>query len=221
MRVGGVPTGDALNRRFKMVEAAFLNECDQFRAEPAGTWCFMNDETPAGLFHRLFNRLEVKRDKRPKIDDLGVDPFLFDRGKGDMDHRSVGENREFTAFANDGRLADWDAIMSFGNFACRVLRPGFDRPVVVSVEGPIIDSLWLEKDDWVRVFNRGDEEALCVARSRRNDNFQAGNMGEEGFGRLAVSLAAEDAAAVGSSDYERHRPFTRRSVAHLCNFADN
>ena len=40
-------------------------------------------------------------------------------------------------------------------------------------------------------------------------------------GRLAVRLAAEDAAAVGRADDHRHRPFAAGAIAHLGDFADD
>src|SRR3546814_4551143 len=46
-------------------------------------------------------------------------------------------------------------------------------------------------------------------------------MGEKGFGRLAVGLAAEDAAAIGGADGERHRPFAGRAVTDAGGFGDD
>src|SRR5215204_2375554 len=46
-------------------------------------------------------------------------------------------------------------------------------------------------------------------------------MREQALGRLAVRLAAEDAAAIGRADDHRHRPFAGRAIAHLRHFADN
>ena len=46
-------------------------------------------------------------------------------------------------------------------------------------------------------------------------------MGEQAFRRLAMRLAAENAAAIGRADDHRHRPFARGAVAHLGELADD
>ncbi len=66
-----------------------------------------------------------------------------------------------------------------------------------------------------------DQQALRVVGRRGNDDLQARDVREQAFGRLAVRLAAEDAAAVGRADDHRHRPFAGGAVAHLRDFADD
>ena len=66
-----------------------------------------------------------------------------------------------------------------------------------------------------------DQQALGVVGRRGHDDLQAGDVGEQAFGRLAVRLPAEDAAAIGSADDHRHRPFAGGAIAHLGDFADD
>jgi hypothetical protein len=64
------------------------------------------------------------------------------------------------------------------------------------------------------VLDRRDQQALGVIGVGRDHRLHAGDMGEQGLGRLAVGLAAEDAAAVGRADGERQAPFAGGAVAH-------
>ena len=91
----------------------------------------------------------------------------------------------------------------------------------MAVERAVVDALGLEEDHRVRVLDRADQQAFRVIRRRRDDDLQPRDVGEQGFRRLAVRLAAEDAAAVGRAYDHRHRPFAGGTVAHLRDFADD
>ena len=169
----------------------------------------MRDQAAAGLLDRLLDRLDVERDERAQVDDLGVEALFLDRGECDMDHRAVGEDGQRLAFADDRGLAQRHGVMAFGNFARRMLGPGLHRAVVVAVERAVVDALGLEEDHRVGVLDRGDQQALGIVRGRGDDDLQAGDMGEQAFRRLAVRLAAEDAAAIGRADDHRHRSIRR------------
>ena len=53
VRVGRVPAGHALDRRFEMIEAALLDERDQLGAEAAGARRLVDDEAAAGLLRPI------------------------------------------------------------------------------------------------------------------------------------------------------------------------
>src|SRR6476469_2540364 len=112
MRVGRVPSRDALDRRLQMIETALLNLRDQLPAETGRARRLMDDDAAAGLLHRLLDRVEVERDERAEVDHLGVDALLLDRGERDMDHRAIGQNGEVIALPDNGRLADRNSIVA-------------------------------------------------------------------------------------------------------------
>jgi hypothetical protein len=92
---------------------------------------------------------------------------------------------------------------------------------VPAVEGAVVEALGLEEDDRIVVLDGGGQQALGVIGVGRNDDLQARDVGEQAFRRLAVGLAAEDAAAVGAADRDRRGELTARAVAHLGRFGDD
>ncbi len=68
----GVPTGDAFDRRFQVVEAVLLHQRHQFGTETAGTGRFVHDHAAAGFLHRLDDGFQVQRPQAAQVDDLGV-----------------------------------------------------------------------------------------------------------------------------------------------------
>ena len=102
-----------------------------------------------------------------------------------------------------------------------MLRPGRDRALVEAVERAVVDALGLEEDDRIVVLDRGDQQALGVVGVGRDHRLDPGDVGEQGLGRLAVGLAAEDAAAIRRADHHRQMPFAGRAVAHLGAFGDD
>ena len=91
----------------------------------------------------------------------------------------------------------------------------------MAVERAVVDPLGLEEEHRVGILDRGDQQALGVIGVGRDDRLDPGDVGEQGLGRLAVRLAAEDAAAIGRADDHRHRPFARGAIAHPRDFADD
>ena len=73
MRVGRVPTGDAFDRRFQVIEAVFLDQRSEFGAVAGGARRFVHDHAAAGLFDRGLDRFDVERDQRAQVEDFGVD----------------------------------------------------------------------------------------------------------------------------------------------------
>ena len=101
-----------------------------------------------------------------------------------------------------------------------VRRPVLRRPVPMSVERAVVDALGLEEEDGVVVLDRGDQQPLGVVGGGRDHRLDAGDVGEDAFGALAVRLPAEDAAAVRGADGDGRGEVTRRSVAQPRRLAD-
>src|SRR3546814_17501572 len=72
VRIGGVEAGDASDRGFEMVEAAFLDEGGKLGADAGGAGRLVHDDAATGLLHRGFAGLDVDRADGAKVDDLGV-----------------------------------------------------------------------------------------------------------------------------------------------------
>src|SRR5438132_7431109 len=53
MRIRRVPPGDALDRRFELIEAVLLHQRHELRAEAAGARRLVHDDTTSGPLHRL------------------------------------------------------------------------------------------------------------------------------------------------------------------------
>src|SRR3546814_11317253 len=85
-----------------------------------------------------------------------------------------------------------------------MLRPRLDRTVVIAAERAVVDALGFEEYDGVIVLDRRDQQPLGVIGVRRAHRLHAADMRHDTFGRLAVRLTAEDAAA----DRSAHRPRT-------------
>ena len=97
VRIGRVPAGDALDRRFEVIEAMLLHQRRQFGAEAAGAGRLVHDDAAAGLLDRVDDRVEVERPQAAQIDDLGVDAGFPGGGLRDVHHRAVGEHGDLGA----------------------------------------------------------------------------------------------------------------------------
>ena len=80
MRVGRVPAGHALDRRFQVIEATLLNQRDQLAAEAGRPRGFVNHEAAPGLLHRLLDRRDIQGDERAQVDHLGIETAFLDSG---------------------------------------------------------------------------------------------------------------------------------------------
>jgi hypothetical protein len=90
VRIRGVEAGDALHRRFQVIEAALLHQSGEFGAEAAGARRLVDDHAAAGLLHALLDRLDVERDQGSEVDDLGIDAGFLDHLLADVDHGAIG-----------------------------------------------------------------------------------------------------------------------------------
>src|SRR3546814_5232598 len=97
------------------------------------------------------------------------------------------------------RISDWSSD---------VCSSDLDRTVVIAAERAVVDALGLEEYDGVIVLDRRDQQPLGVIGVRRDHRLHAADMRHDTFGRLAVRLATEDAAA------ERDRKSTRLNSSH-------
>jgi hypothetical protein len=79
----------------------------------------------------------------------------------------------------------------------------------------------LEEHHRVLVADRRDQQALGVGRRARDHDLEARRVAEVGLARLAVVVAAADAAAVRRPDHHRAGVLAAAAVAHLRGFADD
>src|ERR1700733_7831474 len=79
-------------------------------------------------------------------------------------------------------------------------------------ERTVVEPFRLAKDDRVVVLDRGDQKTFGVVRIGRNDGLEAGDMGEQSLGTLAMRLPAVNAAAAWHADHDRSREFAARAV---------
>ncbi|MCY1188063.1 hypothetical protein D9M73_291180 [compost metagenome] len=77
MGIRRIPTGDALDRRFQVVEAVLLHQSHQFGTETTGTGRFMHDHTATGFLHRVDDGFQVQRPQAAQVDDFCVDAGFF------------------------------------------------------------------------------------------------------------------------------------------------
>src|SRR5690242_5916001 len=93
MRVGRVPAGDPDDGRLEAVEAVLLDERRELGTVPAGAGGLMDDHAASGLGDRGHDRVDVDRDQRAKVDDLGVHAALGHGCHRDMHHGPIGQDR--------------------------------------------------------------------------------------------------------------------------------
>ena len=83
----------------------------------------------------------------------------------------------------------------------------------MAVERAVVQALGLEEDHRIVVLDARDQQALGVVRVGRHHRAQAADVREHRLGRLAVRLAAVDAAAAGHADRHRGGEVAGRAVA--------
>jgi hypothetical protein len=141
----------------------------------------VGDHAAAGLLDRADDRRLVERLQRPGVDDLDGDALLlgFLRGRERLVHEPARRNdRDVFAFAMNARLAERDRLELVGYL------------LLQAVEGAV-----LEEDHWVVVVDRRPEQAANVARSRREDDLQPGDVDEPGLQLLRVLCPRRPAGA--------------------------
>src|SRR5579872_4732806 len=129
-----------------------------------------------------------------------------------MHHRAVGEYGDRRTATPYGRLPQSDRFEVLRHLAEAVRLPRHDRAIVVSVERPVVEPLWLKKNDGIRIQDGCKEQALGVGRNRRNDRLEAGYMGEERFGALTMGLRTIDSAPGRHPDHEGAGEFASGTV---------
>src|SRR5271166_125502 len=221
MRIRRIPPCDARNGRLQMIEAGFLHKRGKLRAKPRGQCRLVDDHAPARLPDRCLNGLQIKRQQCSKVDNLGIDAGFRGSRHGDMNHRSIGENRQRRSFASDGRLTKRYRIVTLGNFAELMTGPGRNRPLVVAIERSIVEPLRLQEDDRIRVLDCRNQQPLGVARIRRHDCLDAAHVGEQSLRTLAMSLSSEDSAAGRHPYDERTGKLAVGAITQSRSFGDD
>ncbi len=133
-----------------------------------------------------------------------------------MHHGAIREHGHVLTLAHRRGLAQRNCIVARGDVARRMLRPGLERPVMMSVERSRVETLRFEEQHRVLVLDGADEQALGVIRIGRDHRLEAAHMGKEPLRALAVRLPAEDAAAIGRAHGDRRMEIARRTVAQSC-----
>ena len=103
--------------------------------------------------------------------------------------------------------------MAFRHLAEFVLGPGRDRPVMMAVEGAVVEALRLEEHHRVGIFDRGNQQALGIVGIGGHDDFQAADMGKQSLRALAMRLPAENTAAGRHAQHDRAGEVAVRAVA--------
>src|SRR5258708_11707228 len=158
MRRRRIPTGATVDRCLEMEEAMLLHQSRELGAEAAAARGLVDDHAAAGLLDGSDDRVEIERPQAAQVDDLAVDACFTNGGLRHPHHRAVGKHRERASRPdNRGRFERY-RVMTFGDFRERVAGPGDEWPLVVSVEGPIVDALRLPNDDRIVAPDRRDQE---------------------------------------------------------------
>ena len=128
VRIGRVPAGDALDRRFEVIEAVLLHQRDEFGAEAAGARRLVHDDAAAGLLHRVRRscRRRAAAGVRRSMISASM-PVSSAAASRDVHHRAVGEHGDVLARAHDRRLAERHRVVALGHLAQRVRRPRHRR----------------------------------------------------------------------------------------------
>jgi hypothetical protein len=72
-----------------------------------------------------------------------------------MDHSAISQDRYGFTLAHDRGFAQIYAVISFRYIAAIMLRPWFNRAIIIASKRSVINALGLEKDNRIIVFNRG------------------------------------------------------------------
>ena len=216
MRIRGVETGHTFDRRLQMIEAALCHQGGKFRAKARCPGRLVNNQAFARFLHRFLDRFDVERHQRAQIENVRVDAFFPANRFGNMNHGAICEDGHFLAPRHMAGLAQRDLVVAFGDNAFIEPFPRFHRLVVIAAEGPVIDAFGFEEDDRVIVLDAGNQQALRIVGCRRDNRFQAGDMGEDCLGALAVGLPAEDTAAEGRTHRHRRDVISGGTVTQPC-----
>ena len=173
----------------------------------------MHHHAAAGLLDRVDDGVQIQRPQAAQVDDLGVDAGFLGRGQRHVHRGAVGQHGQRVAGPHDGGRIQRHGVVAGGHHAARPSGPGRDGPVVMAVEGAVVQALGFQEDHRIIVLDGGDQQALGVVGVGRHDRAQAADLREHGLGALAVGLAAVDAAAAGHADRHRRDELVDRAVA--------
>src|SRR3546814_19849915 len=87
----------------------------------------------------------VERQQSPEINHLRVDAEVVHHAKHDMHHGAIGEDGDVPTLAADGGLAQRNGVIAFRNLAPHTIRPGGNRPVVMSLDRAVVTAFGSEQ----------------------------------------------------------------------------
>ncbi|MCY1393622.1 hypothetical protein D3C76_813450 [compost metagenome] len=139
-----------------------LHQRHQLGAKAASAGRFMHDHTAAGFFHRVDDGFQVKRPQAAQVDDFGIDAGLFGGYLRHVYGGAVGQDGHVLARPGNGSQVQRYGVIAIRNLGGRVLGPRRNRAVVVTVERAVVQTLGLQEDHRVIVFDGGDQQALGI-----------------------------------------------------------
>src|SRR3546814_20096856 len=122
----------------------------------------MDDGAATRALHGCFDGIEVDRHQRAQIDDFGIDAGFLGGGEADVHHHAVAQHRDVLTRAHDRSLAEFDAVIAFGNLGGGMAGPGFQRPVVLAVARTVVKTLGFEEYDRILFLDRLPLSPICI-----------------------------------------------------------
>ena len=153
-------------------------------AEVEQAWCSVRSHTLSSTDRRTSPFLAAVRLTRwLSQDDTAASSTL--RALLDRHAKPFGDGDRLGAAApHAARLADRPDGLAGRDLGQVLGLPRADRLLVPAVEGAVVEAFGLEEDDRVVVLDRRGQQALGVIGVGRNDDLEAGDVGEQALGAL-------------------------------------
>src|SRR5690242_8566141 len=204
---GNVKARYAQDGSIKIIESLVLNRVYDLRPDAAKRPAFLHDDAPVRLPDGLKNGFGVERTKRSRVDDLGLDSFLFKflgRLERHMDHLGVRNQRNVVSGTLDFRNTQRNRVLALRNFALQT-----------------IEDFRFDKNDRVVITNRGLQQALGICGRGRGHYLEARDVAEPGFQRLGMLGGKLMAGAARPAYHHWRANLPSRHIKHLGGTVDN
>jgi hypothetical protein len=168
----------------------------------ATAWArLVDDDQSAGILDTFQDGVGIQRRGRARIDHRAGNALLLQLVRhfvGEADHAAEGDDGDVIAFAGQVGLAEGDGV-------------GLVRHLFLQV----VHDLVFEEDHGIVVADGLDQQSLGLVGGGRDDDLQAGNMGEYGVQTLAVLAGGAEAGAVHGAYHQRRGRLAAEHVAEL------
>ncbi len=195
-----IVAGDTRDGRQQGREAALGDQRCDLAAEASGARRLVHDHATAGLGNRGEDRLFVVRFEGGEVDHLGADAVGSERVGGSQ------------SLLQDRAPADQRHVLTLPQDERDVERQGL-AVVLDLLLGGAIEPRRLEKHDGIWIANGRQQQPVGALRRGRDDDAQAGNVGEHGFRVLRMMLGRAYAGATGSAQHHRAAEPSLRAIA--------